>query len=129
MAKKLTNVKTKMGQLIRVENLKRKWNLAAREYLVIHVENDTGKSEYPIMLTRAEYLRLAVVYLDVPIKAGRLYPFQMGNTYRYLLKVIDEDNAECIVLLSDKMLSAFSKRASNNPEDVPKKSMLTDLLD
>lgn len=129
MAKKLTNVKTKMGQLIRVENLKRKWNLAAREYLVIHVENETGKREYPIMLTRAEYLKLAVVYLDVPLKAGRLYPFQQGNTYRYMLKVIDEDNAECTVLLSDKMLSAFSKRASKNPEDVPKKGMFTNLLD
>jgi hypothetical protein len=60
---------------------------------------------------------------------GSFHEILNANTYRYLLKVIDEDNAECIVLLSDKMLSAFSKRASKNPEDVPKKGMITNLLD
>lgn len=129
MVKKLTNAAVKMGAILPVKNLKKKHPTEADDYVCVHVEDVTGKNEYALLLTRNEYIALPCAAIGIKLKPGRLYPLQLGWVDRFIATFIDTDGVECTVTIGVKALESFKARALKNPEDVPKKSMLTNLLD
>ena len=60
MAKKLINVTAKMGRLIPVQNLNKKWN-EGETYNSVKIENDDGKTERYLLLTKSEINRCKFV--------------------------------------------------------------------
>ena len=69
-------------------------------------------------------ISLPFAYDDM--KAGRLYSVSIYNNSCYLLKAKDDDS---LYRLSPKQLKVAEERARKNPEDLTKKSFLTNLTD
>lgn len=119
----------KNGIVISVENKNPVFG-ANDKYIAIWVEDVTGKDEFAIMLTEAEFAALPKVYLwnSCDMTLGRLYPVVINNKDTYFVKLIC-DKTDKVVSITQNKVKAFSSRAEKNKEDIPKKGFLADLLD
>ena len=121
----------KLGRLFVVENKKRKSSENAR-YCAIQVEDFEGGNEECLLFTEKEWNTLPIVDTKLELVEGRLYPFTDGGFTGYLVKTTEQRGEIWYVvvrkLTMKKYLSA-QERARKNPEDLTRKSWLTDLLD
>ena len=60
---------------------------------------------------------------------GRLYPITLAGNEAYILKVINMGGTELLLRISKAKLIAAEKLAKKNPEDLTKKTIITDLMD
>lgn len=124
-----------MGNCIHVVNCEKKSNLnLAKEpdvFICIQVEDETGKDEYPILMTQDEFDKLEKAVLpdmDSMIP-GRIYHKFLINTNRYCVK-LKEDNGQVYVGVFDiEAWATYFKRAISHPMSCTKKSFITDLFD
>lgn len=63
------------------------------------------------------------------MKAGRLYNAIIDGKETNLLKIMNGFGELKLIRLSPSQLKIAEERAQRNPEDLTKKSMLTDLMD
>lgn len=130
MAEKIDNFKVKLGQLIRVKNTQ-KTAQEADSYMSVQVEDFDGNNERCLLFRE-------VVISDMPkisfclkndLICGRLYPITLAGNEGYILKVINMGGTELLLRVSKSKLIAAEKLAKKNPEDLTKKSLMTDLMD
>lgn len=126
------NLKIKLGQFVRVEN-KNKKNLENDIYVALQIEDEDGNNERCILFTEIEIADLKCINLSnwfVPsMVAGRLYNVSLNKNSFYLMKIFNRSEDIRVIKLSKRLLKKAEKRAKNNPEDLTKKSYLTDLFD
>ena len=125
------NDDVKLGRLFLVENKKRN-NRENLNYYAIQVEAVDGKDEECLLFTEKELNSLPIVDSKIKLVDGRLYPFSDGNFHGYLLKTTEKrENFWSIVIrkLSMKKYINAHERAQKNPEDITRKSWITDIFD
>ena len=131
MAEKIDNLKTVMGQMIMVKN-QEKLATANDQYIAIHVEDEDGNNERCILFTEIEISDMEKISMDLlknSMVAGRLYKANIDKKDVFLCLVKNRIGMEMILRITPFKLSQAENRASKNPEDLPKKDFLTDLLD
>jgi hypothetical protein len=150
------DVKVTSGKLIKVRNQKRAVLTNAKNwYYALWIEDHDGRNERCIMLTQREFegpanravkneedcilvgsdsaLRLEKVLWDEPGKSVRVYNkdrthWKANKTYIAII-VEHSDGCQQCLLFTDYELQRAENRATRNPEDIPKKGWLADLLD
>lgn len=126
------DLEIKLGQLIGVEN-KNKRNLENESYIALQIEDQDGNNERCILFTEIEISDIKTVSIEnwfcEHMKIGRLYLTTIGKRSFYLIKVYNIHEEVKIIRLSKRVLNKATKRALNNPEDLTKKSFLTDIFD
>ena len=131
MAEKIDDFKTVMGQMIMVKN-QEKVATANERYVAIHVEDENGENERCLLFTEIEIADMEKIYMDFlksTMVAGRLYSARIDKKPVYLCLVKNRNNEEMILRISPFKLSQAENRAFKNPEDLPEKNFLTDLMD
>lgn len=150
------NVTVKNGNLLRVENKKvSTFTNAKNWYYALWIEDHTGLNERCILLTQLEYevvskrakrnpedciclcgndnaLRLEKVLWDRPGRTVRVYNKDKKHwnaNKEYIAVIVKYLGEDVCLLFTDKELAKAENRANNNPEDIPKKSFLNNLLD
>ena len=122
--------KIAMGKVIKVEN-QMKVATANDVYLSVQVEDESGDNERCLLFTEKEFDKVATVKADFMIesmKAGRIYNAIIDGDTTYLVKV-GRGDIEKIIRLSPSQLEIAENRSEKNPEDLTKKSLLTDMID
>ena len=122
--------KVTLGKLIRIINSKKKAT-ENEEYISLQIEDETGKKESCVLFTDSEIKNMETVsipFMTPQMKTGRIYSAVIANKNTYLVKVMDSEGEKVFRLSKSQLLSAES-RAARNPEDLTKKSFLTDLFD
>lgn len=123
--------KVKMGRLFLVENKKRK-SLENAQYYAIQVEAVDGGNEECLLFTEKEWNTLPIVDTKLELVDGRLYPFTDGGFTGYLVKTTEKREDDWFIVvrkLSERKYLVAQERARKNPEDLTRKSWVTDLLD
>lgn len=131
MAEKIDDFKTVLGQMIMVKN-KEKIATANDKYISIHVEDEDGKNERCLLFTETEISDMEKINMDFLKKnmvQGRLYKANIDKKDVYLCLVKNRISIEMILRITPFKLSQAENRAAKNPEDLPKKDFLTDLMD
>lgn len=131
MAEKIDDFKTVMGQMIMVKN-QEKVATANERYVAIHVEDENGLNERCLLFTEIEIADMEKIYMDLlksTMVAGRLYSARIDKKPVYLCLVKNRNNEEMILRISPFKLSQAENRAFKNPEDLPEKDFLTDMMD
>lgn len=122
----------KLGQFIRVEN-KNQRNLENDLYIAIQVEDQDGENERCLLFTQIELADIKCIstsnWFVKDMVAGRLYLTTIGKQSFYLMKVFNSSEDIRVIRLSKRLLKRSEKRAAKNPEDLTKKSFLTDMFD
>jgi len=103
---------------------------ANSKYVSIWVEDQNGRNERAIFLTEHEFKTAPRIILwdDDKMVSGRLYPVKIRGRAMWAVRV-HTSSSSYVLTLTPKRLKYFEERASKNPEDIPKKSFLMDLLD
>lgn len=130
-AKQIDNTKVVMGRLIRVVNQNKKASENER-YVSVQIEDESGENERCILFTETQINNMEQIQFQLALKemkSGRLYNAVIDGKETYLVKVIDNDDKEMIYRLSRTQLSEAEERSIRNPEDLTKKSWLTNLKD
>lgn len=129
MAKQLTDAKVLMGNVIPVENLKHRFgeNL---NYLAVKTEDESGDNEEWLLFTKKELERtvLDMGGLTALMKPGRVYRYNVGKRRSFVVRLVFNGCPQT-VLIGKSIVERARKRASRNPEDIPKQSKLADMLD
>lgn len=101
-----------------------------KDYVVIWIEDITGKIEEPILLTVREYSKLPSLKSPVfdKLVLSRCYPVGLYGTASNFVKV-SFNKVESVLIISNKRLEAYKERARKNPQMVPKKKWIDDLRD
>lgn len=116
------------GNLIPVVNLKRKIS-EKRAYMALWVEDQDGKNERCLLLTPTEWSRESTVVLPAfSLVKGRLYPMTIHKRSLLICRVV-YNGADAVLCLTAKRLARYEARARKNPEDIPVKGLVADLLD
>lgn len=122
----------KLGQFIEVEN-KNKRNLENEDYIALQVEDENGDNERCLLFTKIELADVKCISLKnwftKDMVAGRLYLTTIGKQSFYLMKIFNSSKDERVIKITKRLLKRAETRASKNPEDLTKKSYLTDLFD
>lgn len=129
-AKLIDDEKVVMGKVIKVEN-QMKVATANDVYLSVQVEDESGDNERCLLFTEKELDKVATVTSDFiaeAMKPGRIYNATIDGDTTYLVKV-GRGDVEKIIRLSPTQLEIAENRSDKNPEDLTKKSLLTDLTD
>ena len=130
-AKQLDNNEIKMGQSLKVSNQEKK-PTANEKYIALHVEDENGENERCLLFTEIEFADMEKVKLSSLIEAmkfGRLYPAYIDGRITNLVRIKNLTGQEMILRLSQSQLEKADNRSLKNPEDLPKKGFLTDLMD
>lgn len=131
MAEKIDDLKTVMGQMIMVKN-QNKVATANDQYVAIHVEDESGENERCLLFTEIELSDMEKIEMGLlkdKMVQGRLYSAKIDKRNTYLCLVKNRLEKQIILRISPFQLSQAEVRASKNPEDLPKKDFLTDLMD
>lgn len=131
MAEKIDDFKTVMGQMIMVKN-QEKIATANDQYISIHVEDEDGKNERCLLFTEIEISdmeKISMEFLKNSMIAGRLYNAVIDKKNTFLCLVKNRIGQEMILRITPFKLSQAENRSAKNPEDLPKKDFMTDLLD
>lgn len=123
----------KMGVCYRVENKGAK-NNEKKSYIALNVEDENGKNERWLLMTEMEYERIFLFEesgVFNGMKKGRLVPFNSLDGFKraFLGVFIGTDGKTRAARLPERYLKTWEARARRNPEDLPKKGFLEDLLD
>jgi len=123
------NKKAVHGRLVKLAN-KNKKSVESEFYFALWVENKFDSDEQCLLFSQSDLNKIQDVkfcdfqnYMDL----GKLY--RMGNAESYFIKIKDLDNVEKIVRLNSTVMGNGIRRAKKNPEDVPEKGFIQDLLD
>ncbi len=119
-------MRVRNGNVLNVRNRKRQ-PTAAERYIALWVEDKSGRNERCIMMTIREYDSLPRCELPFRMVLGRLYPCVIGGQ-SFFAVVVNDGKKHCL-RLSPAKLKSYESRAKINIEDIPKKSLLADLLD
>lgn len=131
MAEKIDDFKTVMGQMIMVKN-QEKVATANERYVALHVEDEDGNNERCLLFTEIEIAdmeKITMEFLRTAMVQGRLYEAIINKRLCYLCRVKNRSEYEMILRISPSQLSYAENRALKNPEDLPKKDLLTDMMD
>ena len=133
MAKVLDNFRIKMGRLVRVANLSPRFGQNELMY-ALNVEDQDGSNERWLLFTEHEIDGLSEVSGITLHKPGRLYyHHKISGKGRSLLCMCKYGGSPGLhrynVALPDSLLKRATQRALENPEDIPEKSKLDNLLD
>lgn len=120
----------KAGQILRVVNQDVESHFESTDYYAIWVEDVDGKNERCLLYTRDRTFEKTVGIDSIKsnLVPGRLYPVVLSERTTYLVSVITTYGRIKTIRLSPSVIKAGEKRAKKNPEDIPKKSFLTDLM-
>ena len=131
MAEKIDDFKTVMGQMIMVKN-QEKIATANDKYISIHVEDEDGKNERCLLFTEIEISdmeKISMEFLKNTMISGRLYKAVIDKKETFLCLVKNRIGQDMILRITPFKLSQAENRSAKNPEDLPKKDFMTDLLD
>ena len=131
MAEKIDDFKTVMGQMIMVKN-QNKVATANEKYIAIHVEDEDGENERCLLFTEVELSdmeKIEMSLLNKHMVIGRLYPAKINQRNTFLCLIKNRVGEDIIFRFSPFEIAHAEKRAAKNPEDLPKKDFLTDLMD
>ena len=131
MAEKIDDFKTVMGQMIMVKN-QNKVATANEQYIAIHVEDEDGENERCLLFTEIELSDMEKIEMNLLNKhmvRGRLYSAKINQRNTYLCLIKNRIGEEIIFRFSPFEIAHAENRASKNPEDIPQKDFLTDLMD
>ena len=130
-AKKIDDLKVVLGQMIKVQNQDKK-KFQNNDYIAIQVEDENGDNECCLLFTQIELSdmpKISSKLLEQNMIVGRLYSFIIGNKKSFIVILINRNGQKKIYRISGKKLNIAYKRALNNPQDLTKKSLLTDMFD
>ena len=122
----------KMGYVYEVANKDPKFG-ANLKYYAINIEDETGKNEKWGLFTKCEFdkhftrLNSPSDWLVNMLKTGRAMPMDKNGSGAYVIKLIAPNPAAYHV--TSRIISKGFKRAATNPEDIPYKSKIQDMLD
>lgn len=116
------------GNLIKVANT-RKAPAANDTYLMTYIEDLDGGNERPALLTFREFNTAARAELPFGMVKGRLYPVVVGRRSLSAVLLVTADGGRHTLLLPAAAIARWEARARRNPEDIPRKSLIADLLD
>lgn len=123
--------KIKMGHMYKVANTE-KHHAANTEYFAINVEDESGDNERWILLTLHDFVSMPWFggggWVE-SFKPGRLYPVSKGASDGYYMRYINFSGNPDQCYIPAYILKRAELRAVRNPEDLPKKSLVTDMLD
>ena len=117
-----------LGKLIEVQNKQRR-NGQNEKYISVQVQDFNGQNERCLLFHERVISDMPKVQTNIDLKEGRLYDITIGKQKGYLLKIINESNQTKILRISQKKLEVAQRLAINNPQDLTKKSFLTDMFD
>ena len=117
------------GRMVKLRN-KNKKAVESDYYYPMYVEDHNGDNERCLLFSQSDVNKIQDVevcdfYEDM--KTGRLY--MIGNKKSYFIKIIDLENNEKVVRLNKTIVTNGTVRAQKNPEDIPDKGFIQDLLD
>ena len=130
-AKQIDEFKVVLGQMIKVQNQDKR-NLQCENYIAVQVEDEDGENERCLLFTEiqlADMPKITSKLLQKNMVAGRLYSFVIGRHKAFVVKMFNRYGDEKTFRISPKKLQLAQKRAVKNPQDLTKKSWLTDLAD
>ena len=142
--KQLTDDKVKMGVLLPVENLKRDFGQLAT-YTVMHVQTNDNR-EFPLLFTDTEIRRrFREVHgkMFESIKPGHLHLLSISSgsaldtTVKsssvarsgFVTKIVFSKREAHYFLIPGKLIDKARARAEKQKENIPRKSLLTNLFD
>lgn len=131
MAEKIDDFKTVMGQMIMVKN-QNKVATANEQYVAIHVEDEDGENERCLLFTEIELSDMEKIEMSLLKKhmvKGRLYSANINQRKVFLCLIKNRIGEEVIFRFSPFEVAHAEKRAAKNPEDLPEKDFITDLMD
>lgn len=123
------NKKAVTGKLVKLEN-KNKKSIESEFYYAIWVEDSLGKNERCLLFSQSDMSKIKQVkYCDFEkiMDLGKLY--RLGNADSYFIKILDLEKNQKIVRLNKTIVCNGTERTKRNPEDVPTKGFIQDLLD
>ena len=124
------DLKVVLGQLIKVNNLKKK-NNENNIYVTLQVQDENGKNERCLLFTQIEISDMETIrasFLDKLVQ-GRIYQCLIGKRPTNIIKVCNYYGETKYLRLSNTQLLKAEKRAQRNKEDLTKKSFITNLMD
>lgn len=122
----------KMGYVYEVANKDPKFG-AKLKYYAINIEDETGKNEKWGLFTGYEFnkyftkLSSPSDWLVNTLKPGRAMPLDKNGSGAYIIKLTAPNPAAYHV--TSRIISKGFNRAADNPEDIPYKSKIQDMLD
>ena len=123
------NKKAVHGNLVKLAN-KNKKAVESEFYYALWVENKFDSDEQCLLFSQSDISKIKdVKYCDFQdqMDLGKLY--HLGNASSYFIKIKGLDKLEKIVRLNGTVMSNGITRAKKNPEDIPQKGFIQDLLD
>ena len=124
-----TGVKTKKFRVFDSTGVS--YNYVDTNYYGVYIESINGKHERCMVLTEKELERTSRIVskdLNDDIVLGRMYNATIRGTEGYIIKM-SLDKEEFIVCITSAKLKVWLSRAYKNPQYIPKKSKLADMLD
>ena len=123
------NKKAIHGKLVKLPN-KDKKSVESAFYFAMWAEDASGKNERCFLFSQSDISKISdVKYCDFEkdMVLGRLY--RIGNAKSYYIKIVDLEKNEKIVRLNSTVITNGTTRAKKNPEDIPEKAFLQNLID
>lgn len=123
--------KVKLGRVFIVANRDKK-AAACAQYHALQVESNDGGGEECLLFTAKELESLPVVDTGLNLRDGRLYPFSDGAFHGYIVRTTEKYGDRWLAVIRKLSMRRYlhaRERSGRNPEDVTRKSWLTDLLD
>ena len=117
------------GKLVKIGNENKK-AVESDSYYALWVEDAWDDNERCLLFSQSDINKIKdVIYCDFihQMDLGKLY--RLGNAGSYFIKILDLEKAEKVVRLNSTVLNNGINRAEKQPEDVPKKGFIQDLLD
>ena len=117
---------------------------AARQYIAVWIEDESGKESTERCLLFTERLFSSLRRLDLPscfdvssMKPGRLYAMSAVTTSLNVTRrkeltpvvLLEHNGARSVYQLPLHKLEMAMRIAEDNPEDIPPRSALSDLMD
>ena len=123
------NRKAQHGKLAKIKNSKKKVT-ENETYYGLYIEDLHDGVEKCLLLSDGDLEMITEVDYDdfkKHMTLGTLY--RMGNSESYFLRMVGLDKKNKVVKLTNTVIKNGEERAKRNPEDVPRKGLIQDLLD
>ena len=120
---RLDDKPVKMGNLLKVNNTKRKYFFEDRVYFVVHIQEYDG-TELPLVFTDGEVEDFVKVKTTIELDRGHCIPFAMSKMNGYIINI-----EGTLYYISKRTYHRAEHRAHRNKEDIPQKGFWTDILD
>jgi hypothetical protein len=117
------------GKLFKLSNSDRK-PVESEFYFSLWVENKFDLNERCLLFSQSDLDKMQEVeFCDFKsvMDLGKLY--RMGNSKSYFIKIEDLEKQEKVIRLNKTVWDNGIRRAEKNPDDIPTKTFLQDLLD